>query len=116
MSDVVNNEQSWKSSSKAIWMNSGGNNWLIGSRDNIGTNVAGVYASRISGHGPDSEEVMWNYRDNGWKKDTAKDIEVKCINDQGKKLQLWEGRESCEDSKAEVFSRLREVTNAEVLR
>merc|ERR1712061_945897 len=72
----INKENSWTSTSKAIWFYPEKNIWLIGRKQKIGGDVAGVYASRILGSGPDNGDIIWNYSNKGWKKDSAKDIKV----------------------------------------
>ena len=59
--------ETWISFSKAIWFNSGKNAWLIGGKDNIGEDVAGVYAERLPESGPDDENIKWYYYKNVWK-------------------------------------------------
>ena len=61
LSDEVNDEKTWESSTKAIWFDSGKKAWLIGNKENKGSNIAGVYAKRMSGAGPDDGEIIWNY-------------------------------------------------------
>ena len=84
MSDEFNNEKTWESSAKAIWFDSGKNVWLIGNKENKGSDVAGVYARRIPGAGPDNGEMKWNYLNNGWKEDSNNDIKVQCIDNAGR--------------------------------
>ena len=83
LSSDSNNEKSWESHSKSIWFDSGKNVWLIGSQENKGTSVAGVYALSIPGSGPDNPKTSWNYRNKGWNKDSNKDIKVQCIDNAG---------------------------------
>ena len=59
---VINGENSWTSTSKAIWYNSERKIWLIGSKEKIGGKIAGVYARRIPGKGPEDDKNIWNYR------------------------------------------------------
>ena len=56
---------------------------MIGSKKNIGSKTGGVYARRTSETSPDNEEIIWNYKDKGWEKDTNKDINLRCINRAG---------------------------------
>ena len=83
LSNEINDEKSWVSFSKAIWTSSTKSSWLIGSSSNIGTDTAGVYASKISGSGPDNEELIWHYRNNEWITDSGNDIKVQCIDNAG---------------------------------
>ena len=62
MSSVINGENSWTSAAKAIWYNSEKKIWLIGSKEKIGGEIAGVYARRVPGKGPEDDKNVWNYR------------------------------------------------------
>ena len=73
---------------KAIWYNSEKNIWYIGSMSKIGGDIGSFYARRIPESGPDNEENLWNYLDDGWKADTGKDVSVRCTN-QDCKLLEW---------------------------
>ena len=79
LSSTVNKEKSWTSKTKGIWYNSGKRIWLIGSKENIGGEIAGVYAAGILGTGPLNPENLWHYRNKGWKTDDNKDIKLSCI-------------------------------------
>ena len=83
LSTQINGEKSWTSTTKAIWFHSEKNIWLIGRKEKRGGDVAGVYGSRILGSGPDDGNIIWNYSSKGWKKDTAKDIKVQCMDNAG---------------------------------
>ena len=84
LSTLVNGEQSWTSSEKAIWSYPKKNIWLIGAKGRIGGEIAGVYGRRILETGPDNKEIVWNYSNDGWKVDVEKDIKVTCVEDLGK--------------------------------
>ena len=84
LSTLVNKEQSWISSEKAIWSYPKKNIWLIGAKGKIGGEIAGVYGRRILETGPDNKEITWNYSNNGWQVDVEKDIKVICVKDFGK--------------------------------
>ena len=84
LSTLVNGEQSWTSSKKAIWSYPKKNIWLIGAKGRIGGEIAGVYARKISETSPDNKEIIWNYSNDGWKVDVEKDIKVICVKDFGK--------------------------------
>ena len=78
---IINQRQkSWTSKNKGIWYNAGKRIWLIGSKENIGGEIAGVYAAGIPGTGPLNPENLWHYRNKGWKTDDKKDIKLSCIN------------------------------------
>ena len=79
LSSTVNKEKSWTSKTKGLWYNSGKRIWLIGSKENIGGEIAGVYAARIRGTGPLNPDILWHYRNKGWKTDNNKDIKLSCI-------------------------------------
>ena len=83
LSSTVNGENSWTSTSKAIWYNSETKVWLIGSKNKIGGKSAGVYARGIPGKGPENTDNLWNYSNKGWKADKAKDIKLQCIKTNG---------------------------------
>ena len=84
LSTLVNREQSWISSEKAIWSYPKKNIWLIGAKGKIGGEIAGVYGRRILETGPDNTKITWNYSNNGWQVDVEKDIKVICVKDFGK--------------------------------
>ena len=75
---LSNGEANWVSDTKAIWAYPKKKIWLIGSLSKLGGEIAGVYARRVEGAGPDSDSIVWNYSSGGWKRDDAKDIELKC--------------------------------------
>merc|ERR1711923_178199 len=80
LSDIVNNEKSWLSSSKAIWLNSVGDTWFIGEKNYTGTNESDLYAIRIPGFGPNHKNLTWFYKDNNsWKEDDGNDIRIQCL-------------------------------------
>ena len=51
----------------------------MGRKEKIGGNVAEVYGNRVPGSGPENGQIVWHYRNNGWKTDEARDISVNCI-------------------------------------
>ena len=76
LSTLYNGESKWISGTNAIWAYPKKDVWVIGHISQIGGEIGGIYARKIAGLGPDNKNLTWNY--NGWKKDDAKDIEIKC--------------------------------------
>jgi len=89
---LSNGEANWVSDTKAIWAYPKKKIWLIGSLSKLGGEIAGVYARRVEGAGPDSDSIVWNYSSGGWKRDDAKDIELKC---QDVSERFFSGGKSC---------------------
>ena len=77
ISDPINGKQSWTSGSTAIWYAQG--RWNIGSLDNIGTGVCGIFGFDDYG-GLDDDNKVWKYFDmgNGWLTAGANDVSIDC--------------------------------------
>ena len=74
---VVNGKPSWTSKSKAIWYIREKKHWLIGNLDDLGDNLAFIFAINEYS-GLDDQRNEWKYWDGrGWK--SAKDINVQCL-------------------------------------
>ena len=82
----VNGKTSWISSSNtALWYNAGGNYWMIGLVDNLGTSVGGI-ASTLSQGGlscphnvPNDEWLYFNYDSGSWIIADANDVSIECL-------------------------------------
>ena len=76
ISSMVNGKASWTSTSQAIWDFQG--KWTIGTLDNIGSIVAGIYSDYGSECPFDLPSEKWYYDDNGWTSAEANEIHVVC--------------------------------------
>ena len=82
----VNGKTSWISSSNtALWYNAGGNYWMIGLVNNLGTSVGGI-ASTLSQGGlscphnvPNDEWLYFNYDSGSWIIADANDVSIECL-------------------------------------
>ena len=73
----VNGKSNWVMNSYAIWYHSEGRVWNIGSKINLGKNIAMIYSSTAS-HEPDLSNSLWNYFSprQEWVKDNENDVSV----------------------------------------
>ena len=87
---IVNEHQSWINANNAIWLVDVGQGdaWVVGSRENLGTNVCGLFADSQGGSlcPFDIDSTTWFFLDGagGWTSAGAGEVSITCSQAKGK--------------------------------
>ena len=74
----INGTHTWTSVSHAIWYHSEYDIWLIGSKEDIGTTICGIYAYDNNGGLDDANNEWTYYNGSNWTPAAANDIIINC--------------------------------------